>query len=173
MKKQPVEYLKSFLVWLILIIFFAGIPMIVLFGAGNEYFNLQKSKDEARLKAYAQRVVSRASKYPQGERFWSNYFYKNIVGSKDDTPKDIKSWLKESRKEKKNQFDYIIWDTKGNIADKSFDSKFSDSIWHEALMMILNYATFWPQYENFYSIDLWPPKMSVLRQIFGKHFGRR
>lgn len=171
MKKQPTEFFKSFLVWLTLIVFFAGIPMIVLLGAGNEYFNLQKSKDEARLKSYVQIVATKVRQCPQGDSFWATYFSKNILpDKKNNASKDVKIWLKESRAEKKNQFDYILWDTSGDIVGNTFGSRISSKVCRELLMMILNYAVHWKEYENFRSIRLWKVNLNILRQFLGKYF---
>lgn len=125
------ERLHRMLLFLFISVILVGVPSLIVYSSIVRYFFLAEEQHRAKMAAVAAKTSVRAKLDSDQEIFWCRRLHEKYlrISRHSTSVEEVEHWLKEERRRFDNEFDYLIWDTSGNIYSKTFLSEFSAADW--------------------------------------------
>ncbi len=121
------ERLHRMLLFLFISVILVGVPSLIVYSSIVRYFFLAEEQHRAKMAAVAAKTSVRAKLDSDQEIFWCRRLHEKYlrISRHSTSVEEVEHWLKEERRRFDNEFDYLIWNTSGNIYNKTFASEFS------------------------------------------------
>ncbi|GAB4277126.1 MAG: hypothetical protein Kow0029_19690 [Candidatus Rifleibacteriota bacterium] len=160
---------KPVLLWFTICLFLAGVPAIILFSAIQRHLNLEEEIHRQTLHSYLMQALVQAEQSINQEAFWCMFFqkkHKEFVNA-DSSAAEIEKWMRKTRARFDNAFDYLHWDTEGNIVDITFETEYSAEDWKEVFKTLCFH---YPRSSMINYSRKFKPNVEVTKKVLGEQY---
>ncbi|MEW6708707.1 MAG: SpoIIE family protein phosphatase [Candidatus Riflebacteria bacterium] len=163
------ERTERILVWGLYCLLLAGVPALIVFSTIYRYFFLAEEENLFSVKAATAKVTVQSRLVVDQEVFWCRLLHGSYLKLRDSNAshEQIEKWVRKTRENLNNEYEYISWDNQGNILKQTFGFDYSSEDWHKVFNTLAHYFPFWNLVEYSRKVK---PDVEVTKKVLGDQY---